>query len=306
MTARLLDGRSVASRLWRDLGDRVSTLEAQTGMRPRLAIIRFAPTGPAAVYADTVARTAQGIGIDPVIVAPPEAITRADLAARIGALNRDPSVAGIVVAQPVPAHLEAHEVVALIDPAKDVDGATPMNAGRLSRGDARAFVPATAAAVMALLRAYEVPIAGRRAVVVGRSAVVGRPVAALLIAADATVVVCHRATRNLARETRRAEILVAAAGAPGLIRSEMVNRSAVVIDCGINVTPTGLVGDVDFDAVRPVVKAITPVPGGVGPVTTMMLLEQTVRAAELAAPHRAESMARFEDAARRSAGSTRS
>ena len=294
MTARLLDGRSVASRLWRDLGDRVSALEARAGSRPRLAIIRFATSGAAAVYADSVARSAQGIGIEPVIVTPPEGITRADLAARIGALNRDPTVAGIVVAQPIPAHLEAHEVAALIDPAKDVDGATPMNAGRLSRGDTSAFVPATAAAVMALLRTYEVPIAGRRAVVVGRSAVVGRPVAALLTAADATVVVCHRATRNLARETRRADILVAAAGAPGLIRSEMVNRSAVVIDCGINVTPDGLVGDVDFDAVRPVVKAITPVPGGVGPVTTMMLLEQTVRAAELAAPHLDESLARFE------------
>jgi methylenetetrahydrofolate dehydrogenase (NADP+)/methenyltetrahydrofolate cyclohydrolase len=133
---------------------------------------------------------------------------------------------------------------------------------------------------MAILHAYEVPIAGRRAVVVGRSAVVGRPVASLLTAADATVMTCHRRTRNLARETRRAEILVVAAGQAGLVRSEMVNRSAVVIDCGINTTPSGIVGDVDFEAVRPVVSAITPVPGGVGPVTTMMLIEQTVLSAE--------------------------
>jgi methylenetetrahydrofolate dehydrogenase (NADP+)/methenyltetrahydrofolate cyclohydrolase len=212
-------------------------------------------------------------------VAPPVGIALSDLAARIGALNRDPAVAGIVVAQPVPPHLDTGAVVALIDPAKDVDGATPLNAGRVARGE-RTFVPATALAVMAILRSYEIPIAGRRAVVIGRSAVVGRPVASLLLAADATVVICHRRTRNLARETRRAEILVVAAGAPGLVRADMVNRSAVIVDCGINTTPEGIVGDVDFNAVRPVVTAITPVPGGVGPVTTMMLLEQTVEAAE--------------------------
>jgi methylenetetrahydrofolate dehydrogenase (NADP+)/methenyltetrahydrofolate cyclohydrolase len=136
--------------------------------------------------------------------------------------------------------------------------------------------------VMAILRSYGIPIAGKRAVVVGRSAVVGRPAAALLLAADATVQICHRRTRNLARETRRAEILVVAAGVPHLIRAEMVNRSAVVIDCGINTTPDGIVGDVDYAAVRPVVGGITPVPGGVGPVTTMMLLQQTVDAAERA------------------------
>ena len=133
---------------------------------------------------------------------------------------------------------------------------------------------------MAILRTYEVPIAGKRAVVVGRSPVVGRPVASLLLEADATVIVTHRRTRNLARETRRAEILVVAAGQPGLIRSEMVNRSAVVIDCGINTTSAGIVGDADTSTLRPVVRAITPVPGGVGPVTTMMVLEQTVVAAE--------------------------
>ena len=297
MTARLLDGRAVASRLWRELGDRVSVLTDGAGRAPRLAIVHFAAGGPAAVYADSIARTARGIGIEPIVVTPPDGVTLTDLAARIGALNRDPSVAGIVVAQPVPSHLVAHEVVALIDPDKDVDGATPLNTGRLARGDTDAFVPATAAAVMELLRAYEIPIAGRRAVVVGRSPVVGRPVAALLTAADATVLVCHRETRNLARETRRAEILVVAAGVSGLIRSEMVNRSAVVVDCGINVTSDGIVGDVDFETLRPVVRAITPVPGGVGPVTTMMVLEQTVRAAERAAPESDPSLARFEPAA---------
>jgi methylenetetrahydrofolate dehydrogenase (NADP+) / methenyltetrahydrofolate cyclohydrolase len=279
VSAKLLDGRAVASRLWRELSDRVAALEERTGLQPRLAIVRFEERGPSAVYAASLSRAARSVGIEPVEIVPPEGVQLSDLQARIGALNRDPSITGVVLAQPMPAHLDASAIVSMIDPGKDVDGATPLNAGRLARGD-RAFVPATALAVMAILRTYEIPIAGRRAVVVGRSPVVGRPVANLLLEADATVMVTHRRTRNLARETRRAEILVVAAGQPGLIRSEMVNRSAVVIDCGINTTPSGIVGDADTAALRPVVKAITPVPGGVGPVTTMMLLDQTVQAAE--------------------------
>ena len=282
MTARILDGRTVASRLWRGLSDRVAALSAETATAPRLAIVRFTDAGPSAVYAASVARAARSVGVDTVEVLPPEGIALSDLAARIGALNRDPQISGVIVAQPVPDHLEAAHVIELIDPDKDVDGATPLNAGRAARGG-DAFLPATALAVMAILETYDIPIAGKRAVIVGRSAVVGRPVAGLLLKADATVVITHRRTRNLARETRRAEILVVAAGQPGLIRSEMVNRSAVVIDCGINTTQEGIVGDVDFPAVRPVVSAITPVPGGVGPVTTMMLLEQTLIAAERAA-----------------------
>jgi methylenetetrahydrofolate dehydrogenase (NADP+)/methenyltetrahydrofolate cyclohydrolase len=279
VSARILDGRAVASRMWRELSGRVQALDEATGTRPRLAVVRFDERGPSAVYAASLARAARSVGIEPIEVVPPGGVQLSDLAARIGALNRDPEISGIVVAQPMPGHLDAPAVLELIDPAKDVDGATPLNAGRLTRGD-QAFVPATALAVMAILQTYQIPIAGKRAVVVGRSAVVGRPVASLLLGADATVEVTHRQTHNLARETRRAEILVVAAGQPGLIRSEMVNRSAVVIDCGINTTPDGLVGDVDFAAVRPVVNAITPVPGGVGPVTTMMLLVQTVEAAE--------------------------
>lgn len=282
MTARLLDGRVVASRRWRDIAQRSEELRLASGTVARLAIVRFTSSGPAAVYAETLARAARSVSIEPLIVEPPAGVSLADLAARIGALNRDAAVAGIVVALPVPEHLDAAAVARLIEPTKDVDGASPENAGRLARGEA-AFVPATALAVVTLLRSYEIPIAGRRAVVIGRSPVVGRPVAALLLAEDATVMVCHRRTRNLARETRRADILVAAAGSPGLVRAEMVNRSAVVVDCGINVTPEGIVGDVDFAAVRPVVAAITPVPGGIGPLTTMMLLEQTLESAALLA-----------------------
>lgn len=279
MSAKILDGRVVASRLWRELSARVQVLEEAGSPQPRLAVVRFDERGPSAVYAASLARAARSMGIEAIEVVPPAGVQLSDLAARIGALNRDPEISGIVVAQPMPGHLDTPAVLELIDPAKDVDGATPLNAGRLARGD-RAFIPATALAVMAILRTHQIPVAGKRAVVVGRSAVVGRPVASLLLGADATVEITHRRTRNLARETRRAEILVVAAGQPGLIRSEMVNRSAVVIDCGINTTPDGLVGDVDFAALRPVVSALTPVPGGVGPVTTMMLLQQTVEAAE--------------------------
>jgi methylenetetrahydrofolate dehydrogenase (NADP+)/methenyltetrahydrofolate cyclohydrolase len=292
MSGRLLDGRSVASHLWRQLSERTALIIGEDGEPPRLAIVRFVDSGPSAAYAGSLERAARSIGLAPLMVSPGEGIPRRDLAARIGALNRDPSVAGVVLAQPLPAHLDPAATFELIDPAKDVDGSTPTNAGRLARG-LPAFAPATALAVMALLEAHDVPIGGRRAVVVGRSAVVGRPVASLLLSQDATVVICHRRTRNLARETRRADILVVAAGVPRLIRSEMVNRSAVVIDCGINVTPDGIVGDVDFDAVRPVVAAISPVPGGVGPVTTMVVLRQAVEAAERMAAARLEELERF-------------
>lgn len=295
MTARILDGRTVASHLWRELSERVALFVERHESAPRLAILRFDDDGPSALYATSVERAAAGIGIEPLVITAAEGIGAQDLVARIGALNRDPTVAGIVIAQPLRAELSLQEITAGIDPAKDVDGATARNAGRLARGEL-ALVPATALAVMELLRRYDVPIQGRRAVVIGRSAVVGRPVAQLLLAADATVVICHRQTRNLARETRRADILVAAAGVAHLVGREMVTRGCTIIDAGINVTADGVVGDVDFAAVRHAAAGITPVPGGVGPVTTMMLLSQTMDAAERLAQAAAddETLARFE------------
>ncbi len=277
MSARLLDGRELASHLRRELRHRVDRLrgpideEEGPPQWPCLAIVSDGANEQAALYAASLDRAARSIGVA-------ASLMDGD-AATIETLNRDALVAGIVVAQPFTDAAAGRRLVELIDPAKDVDGASPVNAGRLARGEP-AFVPATALAVLAMLEAHGVEVAGRRAVIVGRSAVVGRPVASLLLARDATVVVCHRATRNLARETRRAEILIAAAGAPGLIRPEMVNRSAVVIDCGITAVAGGIAGDVDFAAVAPVVRAITPVPGGIGPVTPMMVLRQLVEAAE--------------------------
>ena len=303
MTARILDGRTVASHLWRELSERVTLFVERHAAPPRLAILRFDDDGPSALYATSVERAARGVGIEPLVVTPPAGITATDLVARIGALNRDPAISGIVVAQPLPDGLSLQEITGAIDPARDVDGATAENAGRLARGE-QALVPATALAIMDLLRRYEVPIAGRRAVVIGRSAVVGRPVAQLLLAADATVTTCHRRTRNLARETRRAEILVAAAGVARLVTREMVSRHCTIIDAGINVTADGVVGDVDFEEVRHTAAGISPVPGGVGPVTTMMLLSQTMDAAERLAHAAAadESLARFDRPAPHEAG----
>jgi methylenetetrahydrofolate dehydrogenase (NADP+) / methenyltetrahydrofolate cyclohydrolase len=277
MSARLLDGRDLASHLRRELLHRVERLtDPESGRAPVLAILRDRSSEPAAVYAASLERAARSIGVGTRLV---EGSHADELEPALAELNDDPDVAGIVIAQPFADGRAGRRLVERIDPARDVDGATPTNAGWLARGEP-AFVPATALAVIAILEAAGVEIAGRRAVIVGRSAVVGRPVASLLLARDATVVICHRSTRNLARETRRAEVLVAAAGVPGLIRAEMVNRSAVIVDCGINTADGRIVGDVDFERVAPVVRALTPVPGGVGPVTPMMVLRQTVESAE--------------------------
>jgi methylenetetrahydrofolate dehydrogenase (NADP+) / methenyltetrahydrofolate cyclohydrolase len=282
MTALILDGRAVADRLRQELSARCAALVARTGAPPRLAVLRFDESDASAVYADSVARAARRVGIEPLVLTPAEDAPPAEISATIEGLNHDPQVAGVVIAQPLPAYLDGAALVDLVDPAKDVDGSTAVNAGRTARGEP-AFAPATALAVMEILRSYELAVAGRRAVVVGRSPVVGRPVALLLVAADATVTICHRHTPDLARETRRAEILVVSAGAPGLIGAEMVRPGCVVVDCGITTRGDGVVGDVDFDEVSQVATAISPVPGGVGPVTSMMLAWQTVEAAELLA-----------------------
>lgn len=277
MSGRLLDGRALASHLRRELQHRVERLRpTEEDPGPSLAILVDGSSDAAAIYASGLERAARSVGVDTRLLTLSQ---ESDAEAIIDGLNTDPLVAGIVIAQPFADVAAGRRLVERIDPDKDVDGATPTNAGRLARGEP-AFVPATALAVIALLEADGVEVAGRRAVIVGRSAVVGRPVASLLLARDATVVICHRATRNLARETRRAELLVAAAGVPNLIRPEMVNRSATIVDCGINATDDGIVGDVAFAAVAPVVRAISPVPGGVGPVTPMMVLRQTVESAE--------------------------
>ncbi len=278
MSGRILEGRSIAAQRREELKERVAALTAG-GSAPGLAIVRFADAGPEVHYAQSLARAASAIGVEPSDVRLADGVDLTDAAAAIGALNTDPAVSGIVVIYPVPAHLDPDAVGALVDPARDVDGASPVNASRLARGE-DAFVPATAVAVVEILEHHQVPISGRRVVVVGRSKVVGQPTAALLTNRGADVTVAHSETEDVVAETRQAEILVVAVGRPGLIGPEHVTNQTVVVDCGINVVPGGVVGDVDFERVLPLVAAITPVPGGVGPVTTVMLLGQVVTAAE--------------------------
>jgi methylenetetrahydrofolate dehydrogenase (NADP+)/methenyltetrahydrofolate cyclohydrolase len=278
VSARVLEGRPLAALRRDQLTQRIASLATRTGP-PRVAILRFADAGPEVTYALSLARAASTVGMLPADVRLSSETTMAETAETIGALNRDPSVAGIVVIYPVPAHLDPDAVGQLVDPAKDVDGASPASAEQLSRGEP-AFVPATAVAVSELLSHYDIPVRGRPVVVVGRSKVVGLPTAALLRNQGADVTVAHSETADLAAETRQAEILVVAVGVPLLIGPEHVTPESVVIDCGINVTADGVVGDVDFERVEPLVAAISPVPGGVGPMTTVMLLDQAVTAAE--------------------------
>ena len=247
MSGRILDGREIAAQRREQLKERVAALSA-TGRAPGLAIVRFADAGPEVHYAQSLARAASAIGVDPSDVRLADDVDLTDAAAAIGALNAGPTVAGIVVIYPVPAHLDPDAVGALVDPAKDVDGGSPVNADRLDAGE-DAFVPATAVAVLEILRYYDVPVVGRSAVVVGRSRVVGQPTSVLLAQAGAFVSVAHSETLDLGRVTQSAEILVVAAGVPKLIGSEHVRPGAVVVDCGINVTDDGVVGDVDFDRV---------------------------------------------------------
>ncbi len=231
------------------------------------------------VYVRNKDRAAASVGIAARTIRLPADTAQAALLAQVAALNADPAVDGILVQLPLPRHLDPRAVIAAIHPAKDVDGLHPVNAGRLADGDP-GLVPCTPLGVMKLLEAAGVALSGARALVLGRSNLVGRPVAALLLHADATVTVAHSRTRDLPEECRRADVLVAAVGRPEFVRGDWLRPGAVVIDVGINRQDDGtLVGDVAFDEARQVASAITPVPGGVGPMTIACLLENTVEAA---------------------------
>jgi len=238
---------------------------------------------PSAVYLQQIMRTCEKVGAHGRLVELGSDVTPDALCNEIETLNADPSVAGIIVQMPLPAHIPLRTVIDSIDPAKDIDGIHPRNAGLLSLGY-DGFLPATAQASVEILKRSGIEIAGKRVVVVGRSNVVGKPAALLLMREHGTVTVLHSRTRDLAHHTRDAEILIVAAGKPGLVTGEMLSPGVVVVDVGINVVPDGqgaerLVGDVDFESARDVVSAITPVPGGVGPLTNALLLSHLLRAA---------------------------
>jgi methylenetetrahydrofolate dehydrogenase (NADP+) / methenyltetrahydrofolate cyclohydrolase len=275
MGARLIDGKAVAAAV----RERVRAEVAEMPAPPGLATILVGDDPASAVYVRMKREDSAEVGIDSHHHEPGGDVSQEDLAALIESLNADRRVNGILLQLPLPDHLDQDPLIALIDPAKDVDGLTPINAGMLMQGRKDAIAPCTPAGVMELLREAEVEIEGARAVVIGRSILVGKPLAALLLAANATVTHCHSRTRDLASVCHEADILIAAAGKPGLIGAEMVREGATVIDVGTNRVDGKLVGDVDFDSVRERAGAITPVPGGVGPMTRAMLLVNTLAAA---------------------------
>jgi methylenetetrahydrofolate dehydrogenase (NADP+)/methenyltetrahydrofolate cyclohydrolase len=276
--ARLLQGGPIAAEIRQAVGEDVAAYAERHGRRPVLAVVICGRDAPSMVYLNQILRSCEKVGIEDRLVEVDGEAAEASVVEAIRGLNADPAVNGIIVQMPLPPTIRLRTIVDAIDPAKDIDGIHPLNAGLLRLGY-DGFLPATAHAAVEILRRSGIEIEGRRAVVVGRSAVVGMPAAFLLVRENATVTVCHSRTRDLARHVKDAEILVVAAGRPGLITGDMVRRGVVVVDVGINVVGGTIVGDVDFESVRPKAAAITPVPGGVGPLTNALLLAHLVRAA---------------------------
>lgn len=275
MTARILDGKAIAARLRARLADRIATLP----FRPGLRVVRVGDDPASGVYVRNKDKAALEAGFDSATIHLPAETAESALLAEIARLNADPAVDGILVQLPLPPQIRAEAAIAAVDPAKDVDGFHPLNAGRLAAGQP-GLVPCTPRGVMHILAEAGVALRGARAVVLGRSQIVGRPMAQLLLGADATVTIAHSRTKDLPGECRRAEVLIAAVGRPELVRADWIAPGAIVVDVGINRLPDGrLVGDVAYAEAAAVAGAITPVPGGVGPMTIACLLENTLDAA---------------------------
>lgn len=279
--ARILDGKETADALKEKLAARLEELRGK-GIRPKLAIVLAGESKPSLMYASFMKKAAAGYGIDADIEKKPETVTEEELTDLIDRLNRDDSVTGILMMMPLPRGIDEEKMISCIAPEKDIDGLTEGNAGRLFAGKDGLF-GCTPRAVMAILDHYGIDPAGKKAVVIGRSNVIGKPVSLMLLARNATVTVCHSRTKDLPAVTRTADILVAAVGRPNYVTADMVKEGAVIIDVGINRTEGKTVGDVDFEAVSEKASAITPVPGGVGSVTTTMVIENILKAAELQA-----------------------
>jgi len=278
VAARIIDGKAVAATVRRRVATEVEVFAEERGRPPALATVIVGDDPASEVYVGHKHRACEEVGIRSVHHGLGAATGEDELLGLVGELGRDEGVDGILVQLPVPEHIDPDRIVAAIDPAKDVDGLTPVNAGLLAHG-MPGLVPCTPAGVMELLRHEGVDLEGAEAVVVGRSKLVGVPVSRLLLAANATVTVCHSRTRDLSGTCARADVLVAAVGVPRLLDGDAVKDGAVVIDVGVNRTDDGLVGDVDFEPAAQRAAAITPVPGGVGPMTVAMLLVNTVAAA---------------------------
>jgi methylenetetrahydrofolate dehydrogenase (NADP+) / methenyltetrahydrofolate cyclohydrolase len=279
----------MSDRVCAETSKRVEALK-QRGVTPGLTVVLVGDDAASAVYVGSKEKTCKSLGMNGKTVRMPAESTEAALMEVVDALNADPTVHGILVQMPLPKHMNSDAVIRRIKPEKDVDGFHPMNVGKLAIGLEDGFVPCTPNGALFMLKESGVPIKGAECVIVGRSNIVGKPMAALMLANDATVTVAHSRTKDLGAVTRRADILIAAVGKPQMITAEMVKPGAVVIDVGINriadatkKSGTRLVGDVDFEGVKQVASKITPVPGGVGKMTIAMLMLNTVRAAEMLA-----------------------
>ncbi|MDR6860634.1 bifunctional methylenetetrahydrofolate dehydrogenase/methenyltetrahydrofolate cyclohydrolase FolD [Variovorax guangxiensis] len=279
MTAQLIDGNALAARTRADVARRVQALKAR-GIAPGLAVILVGEDPASQVYVRHKVKDSEEAGLHSVLERHPATLSEAELLARIDALNKDPAIHGILVQLPLPKHIDAARVIESISPAKDVDGFHVASAGALMTGQP-GFWPCTPYGCMKMLESIGYELRGKHAVVIGRSNIVGKPMAMMLLAKSATVTICHSATQDLAAFTRQADVVVAAVGKRNVLTADMVKPGAVIIDVGMNRNDEGkLCGDVDFDGVREVAGWITPVPGGVGPMTRAMLLVNTLEAAE--------------------------
>jgi len=274
----ILDGRAVAATLRDELRADIQQLEEQ-GITPRLAVVQVAGDAASDWYVRSIKRTAQQLGIDFHLVSLPADVKQQAVVEQIAQLNADETTHGVIVQLPLPKHLDTPAVINALDPAKDVDGQHPTSLGKLAAG-LPTFVPNTPAGGMELLHRYNIDVVGKRAVVVGRSGVVGKPMALLLLNQNATVTIAHSRTPDLAAVVREADIVAVAVGKPGVVDGSMIKPGAVVLDFGINQVNDSVVGDVDYPSAAEVAGAITPVPGGTGPVTNLMLMRNVVIAAQ--------------------------
>lgn len=278
--AEIIDGKLVSASVRKNITEEVKNFANETGKTPGLAVILVGNDPASAVYVRNKHKACLEVGINSYEITMPETTTEEELLSRISELNADENVNGILVQLPLPKHISEEKIINAIDPSKDVDAFHPQNVGKIVSGKYD-FIPCTPAGIMELLHFYNVDISGKECVVIGRSNIVGKPMALLLLAENGTVTVCHSRTKELKEVTKRADILVVAIGKPDFVGADMVKEGAVVIDVGINRKPDGkLCGDVDFTTVEPIASKITPVPGGVGPMTITMLLKNTLTAAK--------------------------
>ncbi len=291
MPAELIDGRAIAKKIRADVAERVKKL-AESGVKPGLAVILVGDDPASAVYVAAKGRATEEAGMYSLTMRLEADTSQSELLAHVDALNDDPRIHGILVQMPLPKQIDPDFVIRSVDPNKDVDGFHPINVGKMLVGERDGFIPCTPAGIQVLLKECGVETPGKHCVIIGRSNIVGKPMAALMMQnttdANCTVTVCHSRTKDLREHTRSADILIVAAGRSGIVTGNMVKKGAVVIDVGTNrvkdeksKTGTRLEGDVDFESVRKVASLISPVPGGVGPMTIAMLMANTVRAAEL-------------------------